>query len=854
MQKSKRHVIRAAPLLLGCLALVASCESSSPRTEILYFAVTAMGDGHVTIEPEGPQSVLHGDRQVFIPVPSEGFRLISKVGGTCPAGSWDEGHYATGPIVADCSVQFSTEQARHTVIATREKELTASPDTAQSVVHGATQVFALSAAAGYRVVTAVQGSCPVGSWSGSTYETGAILESCSVHFAAEKISHVVSAEGSEELVIAPTILSVEHGRRATFEISTAETAVGVELSPEVGGTCPVGSWSGASYTTGTVESDCTLLFSVQPKQLTVTPAGNGHVLINPVGATLVKFGKPASFEVEPTEGYGLASSIGGTCPAGTWSGAVYTTGPVESDCTVLFGSEPLLLFHTVTSLADENLTLLPFEAQRINEGDVQSFDVSVAVGYQIDSEVGGTCPAGEWDGSRYSTGAIFEDCQVIFSSARILYTVSVFGDTHLSLLPEEPAQIGQGDVATFTVSAMAGYRVMAAVGGTCPPGAWNAESYSTGVIIEPCEVEFSSEAVFMELAAFPALSTVYSFSLAVDSTGTPHLGLMFGDAAYREVVQSALADLGGGVYDGANTYVTFRMGAGSWTAYEGRGTPQYYKFSELALANGASYYTTNYGSFGGLIAVIRNGGKGTYAQTGISSARKAHSIAVPAGSAYLFSLMAQSNSTGLTLALFPIERFGATYPNYWVDLVKLEATTGDISSPQLLVAGERLAALYLQGTKAVLRATAIPTVFTAASIALVDVPIIGQCDDASLAKIAWDGSALYLACVDSAGALSISRASSLADLSAVIFGPIAHSVSGTVDALDLDASATGVSLAVRQGASVRVYESLAATQPAFERELAGAIDLARSDKGLVLSICEMDGDKVLRTFATRRDE
>lgn len=47
-------------------------------------------------------------------------------------------------------------------------------------------------------------------------------------------------------------------------------------------------------------------------------------------------GATASFTVTPDPGYETNTSVGGTCPGGTWNGATYTTGPVSVPCSLSF--------------------------------------------------------------------------------------------------------------------------------------------------------------------------------------------------------------------------------------------------------------------------------------------------------------------------------------------------------------------------------------------------------------------------------------------------------------------------------------------------------------------------------------
>jgi hypothetical protein len=353
-------------------------------------------------------------------------------------------------------------------------------------------------------------------------------------------------------------------------------------------------------------------------------------------------------------------------------------------------------------------------------------------------------------------------------------------------------------------------------------------------------------AAYSELNSLPVVTTVRGFALTASADdGSARLGFMFTDAAYRQTLldAGAIQNLGG-VYDGVNAYATYKIADTAWRAYEGRTTPQTYAFSELVVADNNSYYSTSYPSFGGLISVIQNGAKGAYALTPANATRKAHSIAVPAGSDSLYALAAQS-TPGLTFSRYPLAQFGTTFPNNWTNLAVLDADATTVTSPQLVVAGTKIAASYVKGTSAVFRATSAAATVAQAS----DVPVIGGCADATLADVAWDGTSLYVACVDAAKTVAVRRAS-LANLAAVTFEPVTTMVGAGVDAIDLEASSSGVSLAVRQGTAVRVFAKVTDAVPAFEAVLPGSFDLASTSQGLVLAVCDLAGDRKLRTFVS----
>ena len=60
------------------------------------------------------------------------------------------------------------------------------PDTAQVVNEGDTATFIVTPDKGYTADAAVSGTCPKGSWDGSTYTTGQIAENCTVVFSFDK--------------------------------------------------------------------------------------------------------------------------------------------------------------------------------------------------------------------------------------------------------------------------------------------------------------------------------------------------------------------------------------------------------------------------------------------------------------------------------------------------------------------------------------------------------------------------------------------------------------------------------------------------------------------------------------------
>jgi hypothetical protein len=296
----------------------------------------------------------------------------------------------------------------------------------------------------------------------------------------------VTPSGTNVTIRPSAVQYVSPGSVQAFIVSAS---TGYTLSAAVGGTCPAGSWSGGTYTTGAVSSNCTVTFSSTLNTYSVTPSGDGNETITPNTVQTVNYNTTQAFTVTPSAGYTLSNSVGGTCPTGSWSGSIYTTGAVVGNCTVIFSAA--LNTYTVTP-SGSHVTINPNTAQTVSYNATQAFTVTASTGYTLSAAVGGTCPAGSWSGSTYTTGAVTTNCTVSFSSTINSYAVTPSGDAHESITPNTAQTVNYGGTQAFTVASSTGYTLSATVGGTCAAGSWSGSTYTTGAITTNCTVTFSA--------------------------------------------------------------------------------------------------------------------------------------------------------------------------------------------------------------------------------------------------------------------------------------------------------------------------------------------------------------------------
>ncbi|HRO86767.1 MAG TPA: GEVED domain-containing protein [Chiayiivirga sp.] len=406
-----------------------------------------------------------------------------------------------------------------------------SPNTAQTVVDGATATFTLAADTGYEIDT-VGGSCG-GTLTGTSYTTNAITGDCTViaNFKALPVIHTVTPSvGTPSGAISPnTAQMVNDGSNATFTL-TADA--GYEID-NVGGDCPAGSFAGNDYTTGAITADCTVVANFK-----AVPAST-HVRISQIyggggntGATFnakyVELFNPGSSAVALT-----GMSVQYAAPAGTnWSGRVNLTGTIgaHSYFLVQLGSGangapmPVTPDQTSTSFSpggtNGNLALANVTTALACQTTACASDPQVVdlVGFGTGAAFEGTAAAPATSATlaafRAGDGCIdSNDNAADFSAATpaprnstspantcgappVTHTVTPSVGTPSGAISPNTAQtVNDGDTAAFTLTPDAGFEIDA-VGGTCGGTLDTGTSvYTTAAVTADCTVVANFKAI-----------------------------------------------------------------------------------------------------------------------------------------------------------------------------------------------------------------------------------------------------------------------------------------------------------------------------------------------------------------------
>ncbi len=319
-----------------------------------------------------------------------------------------------------------------------------------------------------------------------------------------------------------------------------------------------GGWSGGGCD-GITTSSCTVTLGASGSltdvtatfvdPLEVTPAvigGNGTV--GPSSPQPVAPNGHTSFTVTPNPGYAVEvddqCGPGGASSGGSFVGNVYTTGPVAQDCTVNFSFTNVpadVVDVTVTVGANGSIT--PPGNRTVTNGGSLSWTVIPNSGYS--PQVGGTCPAGSWNGSVYEVAPIDDDCSVAFTFHRIeaRNDTAPAGTRQLAPLSND-ATDSTFDLATLDLDpATAGIQTEM----TTAQGTWRIVDAGTGTVaFEPAVGFYGSASLQYAITDNAGFTDTATMTVPIDPSGVVY------DSATRLALAGAVVTIS---YDGSDGVV-----------------------------------------------------------------------------------------------------------------------------------------------------------------------------------------------------------------------------------------------------------------------------------------------------------
>ena len=219
------------------------------------YTLTYTAGANGTITGTSPQTVNSGANGTAVTAtPNAGYHFVQ----------WSDGSTANPRtdtnVTANISVTASFAIDTFTVSAVGGPNGIITP-AAQTVNYNGVATFTVTPAAGYHVASVTGDTCTVTHGSGLSWSSSAITANCAVFATFAIDTFTVTASSGANGTIAPAMQTVNYNSSASFTV-TAASAYHVVLP--VGGSCPAGSLSGTTYSTGPITGNCSVAVTFAP--------------------------------------------------------------------------------------------------------------------------------------------------------------------------------------------------------------------------------------------------------------------------------------------------------------------------------------------------------------------------------------------------------------------------------------------------------------------------------------------------------------------------------------------------------------------------------------------------------------
>lgn len=226
---------------------------------------------------------------------------------------------------------------------------------------------------------------------------------------------------------------------------------------------------------------------IQPLYRVSANASGGNGTVSPAGMD-VPAGGTAAITVIPAEGYRADSSVGGTCPGGSFAGTTYTTGTITAACTADFSFVPRLF--TVSTVANGNGSVACTPSVSVPYLTTVSCTVTPAEGGIITGVAIDGIQQNVTDSLTFlhSFGQVAMDHTIVATFAAAsenVFTATPASEEHGAMTPQTPQTVSAGSTVTFAVTPGSGYRIASVSG--CG-GSLHEDLFTTAPLSENCTV------------------------------------------------------------------------------------------------------------------------------------------------------------------------------------------------------------------------------------------------------------------------------------------------------------------------------------------------------------------------------
>jgi hypothetical protein len=355
-----------------------------------------------------------------------------------------------------------------------------SPSGSVAVNYNSSQTFTMTPNVGYDVDTVLVDGSSVGSVSSYTFNNVTATHSISVTFKVK--TYTISASSGANGSISPAgSVVVNHGANQTF---TMTPSAGYQVSAVLVDGSSVGVVSSYTFTNVTAAHTISVVYQLSGTNYTITASAGANGSISPSGGILVSGGSNQSFTITPATNYLVDTVLVDGVSVG--SVATYTFTNVLAAHTI--SATFKIKTYVITASAGANGSITPNGSVSVNHGSNQSFSITPATGYLVDTVT--------VDGVSVGSVGTYNFTNVIaahtISASFIIktYAITATAGANGTISPLGSVAVNHGASQTFTITPDAGYVVSSVLVDGVSAGAVTTYTFSNVTAVHTISASF----------------------------------------------------------------------------------------------------------------------------------------------------------------------------------------------------------------------------------------------------------------------------------------------------------------------------------------------------------------------------
>jgi hypothetical protein len=420
-------------------------HSLTAKFAINTFSIFAITGSNGTVSPLGNVVVNYGTNPAFTFLPENGFRVDSIFVDDLFAG--DSSSYTFSNVESNHTIFVTFRPLTYTITATAGANGTISPTGAISVNPSGSLFFNIIPNSGYRVANVV-----VDGISQGTIETYLFSNVNADHSIAATFTvktYTINATSDANGNVFPSgNVTVNHGTNQTFSIIAN---VGYHIDSVLVDGANVGPVG--NYTFNSITGNHTIRARFAFNTYTIVATANENGIITPSGVVNVNPGGSISFNITPNGGYRVADVVVDGNSVGTVTSYQFVNVIANHTISASFAVNTYL----INSSASANGNIAPSGNISVNHGSSQTYSMTPAAGYHIDSVIIDGVHIG--NGANYTFNNVSANHTILVKFAINIYTITSSMGLNGTITPFGLVNVPYAGNKTFVISPNEGFHI-----------------------------------------------------------------------------------------------------------------------------------------------------------------------------------------------------------------------------------------------------------------------------------------------------------------------------------------------------------------------------------------------------------